>query len=189
VTGSDNFMSAGAAFGVDLDGTDRDAVPTSGWRLRGNVAAYPLGFGSGRFTTAGATASTYVPLGFGGSHLAFRASGALAGGDFPAQYAASVGGSTTLRGYRWQRFAGDRSASATTELRIPIGALNFLIRSDVGVIALADAGRVWFDGQSDGGWHTGVGGGLWFAAFGHAATLAWAHGSEHRFYLKTGLPF
>jgi hypothetical protein len=94
-----------------------------------------------------------------------------------------------LRGYSWRRFAGDAAVNAGTELRVPVGTLNLLLKSDVGVFALADAGRVWFDGTSAGGWHTGVGGGLWFSAVGKALSVAYAHGEGHRLYLKSGLSY
>jgi hypothetical protein len=182
------FMVGGAGFSADLDATDRDPVPMNGWRFRGNVAGYPLGLNRHSFATGDATASLYVPL-IAGSTMAFRAGGAVTAGDTPALFGAAIGGSSTVRGYSWHRFTGDRSASASTEVRVPVGRLNFLVRSDVGVIALADAGRVWFDGRSSGGWHTGVGGGLWFAALGRALSVTFARGDENRLYLKTGLPF
>lgn len=187
--GGDRFAIAGLGFGVDFDGTDRDPVPTSGWRVRGKLGAYPVGIDQSSFANASGSVATYLPLGWKESHLALRAGGAFASGSFPAAYAATIGGSSSLRGYRSRRFAGDRAANGSAEVRVPVGALNFLVRSDVGLIALADAGRVWLDGQSDGNWHTSVGGGIWFAALGRAVTLTYAHGDQHRFYFTTGLPF
>jgi hemolysin activation/secretion protein len=176
-------------FRAELDGSNIDPVPTHGWKLRSNLAAYPFALRTGTFTSSTASGSAYLPLYVRGSSMAFRVGGSLASGDFPAQYAAFIGGSNTVRGFAWQRFAGDRAVSASTELRVPVGQLNFLVKSDVGMIGLVDAGRVWFDGQSDGKWHTGVGGGLWFAALGRALSVTYARGEEGRFYLKTGLPF
>jgi hypothetical protein len=72
---------------------------------------------------------------------------------------------------------------------VPLGTLNLLVKSKVGVFALADAGRVWLDGESAGSWHSGLGGGLWAAAFGRALSVSYAHGEEHRFYVKSGLSF
>jgi hypothetical protein len=187
--GGNSFAHYGAGFSVDLDGTDTDPVPTLGWKVRANFSGYPIGIRNDGFTTSSGAASAYLPLGLGGSTVAFRVGGALASGDYPAQYAAFVGGSSTVRGYSWHRFAGDVAAIGSTELRVPVGTLNFLLRSDVGLIALADAGRVWVDEQSAGGWHTSLGGGLWFAALGKALSVTYARGEEGRFYLKTGLPF
>lgn len=45
-----------------------------------------------------------------------------------------------------------------------------MLPCEVGVFGLAAAGRVFVDGDSPGGWHTGVGGGIWFAfVFGSMA--------------------
>jgi hemolysin activation/secretion protein len=121
--------------------------------------------------------------------VALRAGGALASGSFPVQHAATLGGSSTLRGYAWQRFTGETSAYGSTELRVPTGSVNLLVRWQVGMFALADIGRVWYDTQSDGGWHTGFGGGLWLSSLGKGLSLAYARGEEHRLYLGTGASF
>jgi hypothetical protein len=57
------------------------------------------------------------------------------------------------------------------------------------VFGLMDVGRVWLDGESPGGWHKGVGGGLWFSSLGQTFSVAYAHGDEHRFYLQKGMSF
>jgi hypothetical protein len=190
--GGRSFGVAGATLGLELDRTDDDAVPTAGYKIEADVAAYPVLMGSvgDAFGTARARAATYVPLTRGGEgpHLAFRIGGATAIGGYPAQYAATIGGRSSVRGYTYRRFAGDVATDGSAELRVPVGTVNLFIRSRVGVFALADAGRVWFDGRSDGGWHTGVGGGIWFAALGRSVSLAYARGEGGRFYVKGG-PF
>jgi hypothetical protein len=191
VRGASDFAVAGAKLALELDRTDNDAVPTMGWRIDGGAAAYPVLFGSGdAFGTATAGGSFYVPLARpGGPHLAFRAGGDMATGDYPAQFAASLGGRSSLRGYQFRRFAGDAAVHAGTELRVPVGTVNFIVKSQLGVFGLVDAGRVWFDGQSDGGWHSGVGGGFWLSAFGKAVSVAYARGDGNRLYLKSGLSY
>jgi hypothetical protein len=190
VAGARSFGFAGAQVGLELDRTDSEPVPTSGWTLDAEVAAYPslLGLDNafGRATAGGAV---YVPLVRGGPHLAFRARGEIASSGYPVQFAPAIGGRSSLRGYSWHRFAGDAALSGGAELRVPAGTVNFLVRSQLGLFALADAGRVWFDGASGGGLHTGVGGGFWLAALGHAVSVAYAHGEGHRFYIKTGLSY
>ena len=189
VMGGDSFGHVGFRLGVELEATDHDAVPTRGWSFRATAAGYPEVWDvPSAFGTMTATGAAYLPLGNGGTNVALRAGGMLAGGDFPAQYAAYVG-SSTLRGYRNRRFAGDAAATGTTELRVPVGTLNFIVRSKVGVLGLADIGRVWFDGQSEGGWHTGVGGGIWLSALGKVVSAQYAVGETGRFYLKGGLAF
>jgi outer membrane protein assembly factor BamA len=193
-TGGDQFTYAGLRARMELDKTDDDAVPTMGWRLRTDLAAYPALMDlDDAFATAAVRASTYVPLGFAGSSMAFRVGGGISSGGMSnlvaAQFAPSIGGSSSLRGYRSRRFTGDAASNAAAEVRLPLGQVNFLVRSDVGVFALGDVGRVWYDGRSDGAWHTGVGGGIWAAALGGAVSFTYAHGEQHRFYLKAGLPF
>jgi len=65
--------------------------------------------------------------------------------------------------------------------------MNLFVRWNTGVFGLADAGRVWSDGASEGAWHKAFGGGVWLEALGMAISVAYAKGEEHRFYLKTGL--
>jgi len=191
VRGGNSFGVAGARMALELDRTDDDAIPTRGWRLESDVAAYPLTSGLDRaFGAALARGSLYVPLGAtGGPHLAFRTGGAIAAGAYPAQFAAPLGGRSSLRGYSWRRFTGDAAVNGGAELRVPVGTMNLLVRSEVGVFALADAGRVWHDGSSNGGWHSGVGGGFWLAAFGRAVSVAYATGEGPRFYIKSGLSY
>ena len=185
-----SFAQLGAKVGLELDATDHDGVPTQGWNLRASFAGYPpLLDLPGGFTTATATGATYLPLGIAGANLALRAGGALSTGEFPAQYAATIGGSSSLRGYRSKRFAGDAAAHGSSEIRVPIGQLNFIVRSNIGVLGLADVGRVWYDGKSDGTWHTGLGGGVWASAFGRVLNLTYAKGEHHRFYVKGSLGF
>jgi hypothetical protein len=190
VVGSDAFGLAGARAGLELDRTDDDAVPTSGWRVEAEVSAFPTLLGlNDAFGTASAGSALYLPLGrLGGPHVALRVGGALAAGEYPAQFAPAIGGRRSLRGYSWRRFAGDAAVNGGAELRVPLGTYNLLLlRSQVGVFGLADAGRVWFDGASDGGWHTGVGGGFWFAALGRSVSVAYANGEGGRLYLSSGL--
>ena len=93
--------------------------------------------------------------------LAFRAGGKKLWGDFPYFDAAFLGGSETYRVEEKQHWAGDASLYGTSELRVPIAEFPFILPLNVGAIAFADAGRVYFNGDSPGGWHTAAGGGFW----------------------------
>ena len=191
VRGANDFGVAGATVALDLDRTDDNGVPTMGWKLNAEAGAYPLQSGSGdAFGTASARGSFYVPLSHpGGPHLAFRAGGEWATGDYPVQFSAGLGRRRSLRGYQFRRFAGDVATYGGTELRVPVGTVNLLVRSQLGVFGLVDAGRVWFDGNSNGGWHSGVGGGFWLSVFGKTVSVAYARGDANRLYLKTGMSY
>ena len=186
--GNDKFGHVGLRASLELDRTDADAVPMRGWKLEADVRGFPpLWNLSQSFATTRAEGSMYVPLLPNRIHLAMRGGGSMASGVFPAQYASTVGGWSTLRGYSYRRFSGDAAVDGSTELRVPLGTVNFLMRWNTGIFGLADVGRVWMNGESDGGWHTGFGGGVWFEALGRAISIGYAKGDENRIYLKTGL--
>jgi hypothetical protein len=95
-------------------------------------------------------------------YLAVAAGGKKLFGDFPYYEAAFIGGRGTTRQMATQRYAGDASLYATSELRIPIVRVKLLVPLRVGIMGLAEAGRVYDQGNSPGGWHPVTGGGLWF---------------------------
>jgi hypothetical protein len=94
--------------------------------------------------------------------LAFRVGGKKLWGPFPYFDAAFLGGSEMLRTEERQRFAGDASLYYGSELRVPLAKFPFIIPLDVGALGFYDAGRVYVNGDSPGGWHSAAGGGLWF---------------------------
>jgi hypothetical protein len=63
------------------------------------------------------------------------------------------------------------------------------VKGQLGVFGNYDIGRVWMDGESEGGWHGAYGGGLTFVTLGRALTAGYAVGEEGHFYLSLGLPF
>jgi hypothetical protein len=93
--------------------------------------------------------------------IALRGGGKKLFGDFPYFDAAFLGGSKDLRAVHRQQLAGDASVFGNADLRYPIAKFPFILPLDVGAIAFADAGRVYVDGDSPGGWHSAFGGGFW----------------------------
>jgi hypothetical protein len=94
--------------------------------------------------------------------LVVRAGGKKVYGDFPFYEAATIGGNGTMRYMDTQQYAGDASLYATSELRIPLVRFNALMPLRAGIMGLAEAGRVYLDGRSPGGWSSRTGGGVWF---------------------------
>ena len=94
-------------------------------------------------------------------------------GEFPFFESAFIGGASTLAGYHSHRFAGDASLYGGAEGRLTIGAAPLALPAIWGVFGNFDLGRVYVDGDSPGGWHTGGGGGLWlgFLDRSNVATL------------------
>lgn len=103
--------------------------------------------------------------------LALRAAGEKLWGEFPYFESAYIGGSGTLRGFSSQRFAGDASLVGNAELRVHLGKVKLIFPGQLGIFGLADAGRVFLDGESSTKLHTGFGGGLWFSVIEPANTI------------------
>jgi hypothetical protein len=186
--GTEPYVAAGVRGGAAWTRTDSAAWPTRGWTLAAEGSAFPYlsesaagdGTRDGAFWRAGARGALYVPL--GRPVLALRAGGEKVGGDVPIQYAALLGGSPTLHGHSYQRYAGDAMAFGGAELRAPLFG-------SVGVMALADAGRVWVDGASPGGWHTAAGAGAYLRAGAQTLSVFYTQGERGIVYLRLGLPF
>ena len=123
--------------------------------------------------------------------LAFRAGGKKLWGPAPYFDAAFLGGSETFRTEEKQRYAGDASMYGTAELRVPIAKFPFILPLDVGALGFADAGRVYVNGQSPGGWHSAAGGGLWFGYLNPAINfnVLFTNSSTHRVVTNLGFAF
>lgn len=125
--------------------------------------------------------------------LALRVGGKRVFGDYPFHEAAFIGGPDSIRGLRPQRFAGDAAAFGNAELRLRLFRATILVPTDVGVLGLADAGRVFMlPGDSSREWHTAVGGGVWMSFLNRRNTvsLTAARGDgEVRLYFQGGFLF
>jgi hemolysin activation/secretion protein len=106
---------------------------------------------------------------------------------------ASIG--NLLRGYDLNRFAGDSSLVANTELSVSLGRFNSVLPFRYGLTGLADVGRVFVHDESSSKWHAGYGGGIWLGIFASGSTFQFAsalkaalvHSDEGTsFYLLTG---
>ncbi len=98
--------------------------------------------------------------------LALRAGAEHIEGDFPFYRAATLGGTTNLRGYRSTRFAGRSALYQNAELRIGLGQFQtYAAAGSFGIVGFVDNGRVWADGEDSSVWHQGYGGGLWMNLF------------------------
>jgi hypothetical protein len=191
--GADDFALLGGRVGMVLErGDDSVAYVRNGWRVQAWGTGFPVAANdAGAFGGAQALATAYLSAGRRGPTLALRAGGERMWGGFPFQHAAFLGGRGTLRGYASERFAGDAAAYGSAELRQVLTRAKLLVRGDLGAFGLADAGRVWYDGASDGGWHTAFGGGLFFTFLDgrQSVSASYAYGERGRFYVLMGMPF
>jgi hypothetical protein len=174
--------------------TDPIAVGEAGGRVLAAVEGFPAGWNLEEpMASAGAEAEwfTPLPLGWAGSSptLVFKAGGRHVWGDgFPADESAFIGGSNSLRGYRFSRFAGRSSLYGSAELRLPLFELELFTRGRIGILGFQDVGRVWWDEESSSQWHRGHGGGLWYESLGFWMSVSAARGEETRIYFDFSSP-
>ncbi|ACF45976.1 conserved hypothetical protein [Prosthecochloris aestuarii DSM 271] len=141
----------------------------------------------------------YLPLGaLPYSRLAVRAGGEKVWGDFPFYEAAYIGGARSIRGYDRERFAGDASLYAGSELRLYLGTFKLFVPIMFGPLAFVETGRVYLDGEDSDRWHTGYGGGMWFGFVEPRYSLSVSVGKgvdsgslsdDYGIYVTTGFTF
>ena len=191
--GFGTFGQAGLRLGLRYDTRDNKDYATRGFLIDMNGTAYPAMWDvESAFSQVTAMATTFfeIPIAM---HpiLAFRGGGRKVWGDAPFHDAAYIGGRGTVRALDAQRYMGDASIYGTSELRVPVASFKFPIPLDLGLLGFVDAGRVYVDGDSPGGWHTVAGGGLWFGIIdqGTGFSVTLTNFSEKRVLLGTGLKF
>jgi hypothetical protein len=124
--------------------------------------------------------------------LALRAGGKSVWGPYPFHEAAYLGDAETVRLGRQNRFGGDAAVWGNAELRLRIGAHRLLLPGELGVMALADGGRVFLEGESSDTWHTAWGGGVWLSVLdpNNVLTLQIVRTAERTAaYFRFGFPF
>lgn len=83
------------------------------------------------------------------------------GNDFEFYQGASIGGTDGLRGFRNQRFLGNKSFYNNTDLRYSFKSQKTrVIPIRLGVFGSFDYGRVWLKGEDSNQWHNSYGGGF-----------------------------
>ena len=96
--------------------------------------------------------------------LAGRVGGGVNFGKYEFFQAQYLGGNENLRGFRKQRFAGDKMLYANLDIRLHLFDFRgYVIPGSFGLVAFNDIGRVWLKGAPSSVWHYGYGGGLWLA--------------------------
>ena len=73
-----------------------------------------------------------------------------------------LSGLENLRGYRKNRFAGDRMAYNNIDVRVRLkNYQGYLFTGSYGFLLFHDVGRVWVKNENSGRWHNGYGAGMW----------------------------
>ena len=125
------------------DTSNHPFFPTTGNKLRlsAEFAGGLLG-GDSQFSDYQADYSKYFSLGRRNQTLAFRLSGGVLTGDnIPDPERYRVGGSESLRGYKYGEFEGDRKLVLNSEYR-------FQIKDAFHGVLFADIGNAWDSGES-----------------------------------------
>ena len=191
--GSGNFGQAGVQLGLDAAGEccwqhrvqrtiegdsvglDSAFIGVRGLRLTVGGSAYPRvwsvtsAFGEVHGEATAYAAASGLP---GRPTLALRGGGKRVFGTYPFMEAAFIGDARTARLGRQNRYAGDAAAWGNAELRLTLTRFFVLLPGDIGVLGLADAGRVFVSGEQSEQWHSAVGGGVWISLLQPANLLS-----------------
>jgi hypothetical protein len=101
----------------------------------------------------------------------------LGGNTLPTELQFSGITGLPLRGFDYNRFAGDSAVVGNLELKVAVGRFLALLPFRYGVSGVADIGRVFFAGDTGDArtrWHHGVGGGVWLAVYAASPGLVLA---------------
>jgi hypothetical protein len=192
--GTDKFGEVGGGVAFRFDSRNRINAATRGVLLELGGKLYPAVWDvDSTFGEVSGLATAYLspraPL---DPTLALRIGGRKLWGAYPYFEAAFIGDGSTVRLARVNRYAGDAAAYGTAELRLSLGGVQVVLPADFGVFGLADAGRVFLEGESSDKWHTAFGGGVWLAFLDRAYTLSLAAASSDErtgIYLQGGFGF
>ncbi len=178
--GRHNYLGANTSFTIDT--RDDKILPKHGifWETRA-AGFHSVGNNGKDFIKLQSGASVF--LGFQKDPrfvFAARIGGAVNMGDYDFLHSNFLGRKTNLRGFRNNRFAGDKSFYQNTEIRVKLKNIrNFLFNGQSGLLVFNDIGRVWTKGENSNKWHNGYGGGLWISPFNAAAiTLSYGMSKE-----------
>ena len=98
--------------------------------------------------------------------LATKVGAQLNFGDYEFYHAATLGGNTSLRGFRNERFNGKTSFYQSTDIRSGVIDLKTsYIPLRLGLTAGFDYGRVWVENDNSNQWHTSYGGSVFLNGF------------------------
>jgi len=195
IPGADRVSLGGisARFYVDL--RDREVFSTRGLQFLAENSSYmTLDGASGNFGLAETylkyfgTAKILIPV-----TLVLKVGGSKNYGEqIPFYKYTYLGQFTNLRGYKRNRFTGDASAYLNSELRFHLGKVrNLFLPFETGLIGFYDVGKVWYEGSSEGSWHSGYGGGFYLSPLtrDYLFTMMFESSAEEKLLFRFGFGF
>ncbi len=187
-----NFGQVGFRLGFNWDTRNPLKASNPGFRIDVEGFVYPKAATvESTFSGVEGNAAAYISL-TKPLILALSIGGKKLFGTIPYTEAAYIGGSSTVRGFTKNRFAGEASLYGRLELRLILGKAIFIIPGEYGLFGLTDIGRVFVKGESSNKWHPAYGGGVFFSVLDLATVFSLAVAvSEERtaVYFKAGFSF
>lgn len=191
-TGRFGYVGFGASLVVDHRDLPSFATRGGYFRIAGSFAPGWIdavrNFGS--VQAEGSVALT--PRGSFRPTLALMVGARWAEGQVPFFEASYLGGTSVLRGYRTNRFAGDGSVYGSTELRLPLTRIRVVVPGRQGIFGFGDVGRVYLDGERSNDIHGAWGGGVWwdFVSAGNPVVVGAGKSEEGtRLFARIGFAF
>ncbi|HPG41727.1 MAG TPA: BamA/TamA family outer membrane protein [bacterium] len=129
---------------VQFDTRDRDKNPGQGWLIE--AFGERVGMDEEcdmQFERYILDIRRYQPLGWD-ENLNIRLRGGTARGDMPPMYWFDLGGISTLHGYKYKEFTGDRMVLANIEYRLGTSSSDWFFLDDFDVVLFMDSGYAWF---------------------------------------------
>ena len=142
---------------LTLDTRDDEAEPDEGWYVQARAEFYGGQVESDyEFDRFILDVRRYQPLSFN-ENLDFRLRLGTSRNALPSQFLFDLGGISTLRGYPFKAFTGDRMFLANVEYRVRADSrdLPLLFFDTLNLIVFFDAGLAWFSDdvtRADRGW-------------------------------------
>lgn len=156
----------------ELDTRDNKLMPARGiyWETKA-LGYYSIGDKGENFINIRSDLSFYISFKKDPRVVfALRFGGAANIGDYQFYHANFLGGKSNLRGFRSNRYAGDKLFYQNTEIRIKLMNLkSYIFNGQTGLLIFNDVGRVWVAGENSVIWHDGYGIGIWVAPFDYTA--------------------
>lgn len=183
------FRYYAGVFGeYEVNTTDNAMNPTRGVLF--NVSPFWRQQLSSTKTNFGLQSSLTLYLTFGNRWrptLASRVGFDYVGGSPELYHYSTLGVNSNLRGFRNDRFTGDKVFYTNFEWRLPIvNWQNNILPMKIGVALAADLGRVWFPGENSSVWHAGYTGSVSFNLLDFIMIVPSVSYSKEDFYFNFG---
>ncbi|MBR8537741.1 hypothetical protein KDU71_19375 [Carboxylicivirga sediminis] len=159
----DRHSFVGAKMVYSINYVDRESKPTNGIRFNASLSYQDDVTNANTLWTFGTNMQTYLTI---ANHpqvvLANNVGYELISGEAQFYQYPNLGNRTNLRGFRNNRFRGNKALYENLDLRIQLFNWdNRYLPMDIGILGGFDIGRVWLNGEHSNDWHHSHTTGLW----------------------------